>query len=61
MDQNGCFLAKESVQIQTVEIKGLTTMSAAEAPAAPCVHSQQSIYKEDFKTKSLVLPLLPHQ
>ena len=24
---------------------------AAEAPAAPCVHPQQYIYMDDFKTK----------
>lgn len=34
---------------------------AAEAPAAPCVQPQQHIYTEDFKTKSMILLLLPCQ
>lgn len=32
---------------------------AAEAPAAPCVHPQQYIYTEGFKTKSVILLLPP--
>lgn len=33
---------------------------AAESPAAPCVHPQQYIYKEDLGSKSVIL-LLPCQ
>lgn len=35
-------------------------VSAAEAPAAPCVHLQQHIYA-DFKTKSMLLLIPPCQ
>lgn len=34
---------------------------AAEAPAAPCVHRQQYIHKENFKTKFMILLLYPCQ